>query len=80
MSAPKPFRLVLTPEQSAAVRESGIEFAAGSPCFLRADPGRAAILLFECSKATADAACGVVMGTHRAVRVKTPVHSNENPS
>ncbi len=68
----KPFRLVLTPEQSAAMAESGLQFAAGAPCDLRAVSGRAAILLFECDKATADAACGVVIGTHKAVRIRTP--------
>jgi|GEM_PF-5746141 len=65
---PKPFRLILTPTQSAAIRESGMGFAAGSPVDLRVPTGQCALLLWECDSATANAACGVVMGTHRAIR------------
>jgi hypothetical protein len=62
----KPFRLVLTPEQSAAIRASGLGFAAGAPVNFRITTGPCTILLFECDKATADAAVGVVIGTHAA--------------
>lgn len=72
MSAPHPFRLILTAEQSAAIRESGIGFVVGSPCSMRVVTAPATLLLFECTKETGDAACGVAMGTHRAVKKPTP--------
>jgi hypothetical protein len=67
----KPLRLVLTPEQTATIRESGIHFMAGSPVSINVISGRATLLLFECSRETADAACGVASGTHTAKRKPT---------
>lgn len=64
---PKPFQLVLDQAQTAAIRESGVHFMAGSPVTINTATGRATLLLFECDRKTADAACGVVMGTHRAI-------------
>ena len=67
----KPLRLVLTAEQTAVIRESGVRFVAGSPVSINSATGRATLLLFECTRETADAGCGVAQGTHRAVKIKT---------
>jgi hypothetical protein len=67
MNAPKaPLHLVLTPEQSAAMRESGIGFFTGTP----SRDGRATLLLFECGNHAARAASRVAQGTHRATKKK----------
>lgn len=63
----KPLRLLLTADQTAVIRESGFRFMAGSPVTINVTTGRATLLLFECTKETADAACRVAQGTHRAV-------------
>ena len=69
MIAPKPpFRLVLTPCQSTAIRESGIGFVTGTP--VTTDPGT--LLLFECDQHAAHAAARVAQGTHRAVSKTSP--------
>ena len=74
MTAPKPpFRLVLTQGQAAALRESGIGFVAGSPCAL--STSQATLLLFECDEKSANAACRVAQGTHRAVTITKPAPS-----
>jgi len=65
----KPIRLVLTAEQTAAIRESGIMFMAGSPVSINTATGRATVLLFECTRETANLACGVAQGTHRASKI-----------
>lgn len=74
---PKPLRLVLTAEQTAFLREEGIHFVAGSPVSMNATTGRATLLLFECDRKTADAACRVAQGTHRAAR-KSPTTGGES--
>jgi hypothetical protein len=58
----KPLRLVLTAEQTAVIRESGFRFVAGSPVSINTTTGRATLLLIECDRATADAACRVAQG------------------
>lgn len=63
----KPLRLVLAAEQTAFIREEGIYFMAGSPVSINVATGRATLLLFECTRLTATAACQVAQGTHRAV-------------
>lgn len=68
---PHPLRLVLTAEQTAAIRESGFHFMAGSPVTINLTTNRATLLLFECDRETANRACGVVQGTHRATIIKT---------
>lgn len=67
---PLPIRLVLTAEQTGTIRESGFRFMAGSPVSINITTGRATLLLFECTKDTADKACRVAQGTHRAVIIK----------
>lgn len=69
---PKPLRLVLSAEQTAAILESGIRFAIIHPGSWPENPGRWVVDLFEVSVATANAAAGVAMGTHRAVKKTTP--------
>ena len=64
-----PFRLVHTPAQSAAIKESGIGFVTGQPSATE----RKTLLLFECNQHTARAAARVVRGTHRAAKIKTNV-------
>ena len=71
MSKP-PLRLVLTDEQSAAIRESGIKFAVMGPGSYPGATRRAVLYLFECDQETAAAACGVATGTHIARRIKPP--------
>ena len=74
MTPPKPpFRLVLTPTQSAAIEESGIRFVTGRPCAT----DRATLLLFECDESTATAAAHVAMGTPGAVNTNTPAPDHE---
>ena len=69
---PSPLRLVLTEEQSAAIRESGIRFAVMGPGSYPGATGRSVLYLFECAQETAQAACGVALGTHRAAKIRTP--------
>ena len=64
----EPFRLVLTPEQSAAICESGIRAAVGLFDLDPSDtanafgkPARATLYLFACSRAAATAAGKVAM-------------------
>ena len=72
----KPFRLVLTAEQTAAIRESGIGFVAGSPVSLQNTTGPATLLLFECDQEAANGACDVAMGLAKA----RPIATRHNPS
>jgi hypothetical protein len=69
---PLPIRLVLSAEQTAVIRDSGFHFVAGSPVSLNIPTGRATLLLFECSKKTADAAARVALGKARAVKITPP--------
>ena len=69
---PPPLRLVLTEEQSAAIRESGIRFAIIHPGSYPATPGLWVADLFEIDQQTAVAACDVAMGKARAAKIKTP--------
>ena len=68
----KPLRLVLTEEQSACIRESGIRFAVMGPGSYPSATGRAVLYLFECDQETAAAACDVGMGLSKAKRIKPP--------
>jgi hypothetical protein len=68
--------MVLTPAQSAAIRESGIGFVTGAPS--RTDPGT--LLLFECDRRTATAAARVALGTHRAVQRKPATVQPQHPA
>lgn len=62
-------RLVLSAEQSAAIRESGIRFAVIHPdSYPSPFVGRWVVDLIECDQPTADAAVGVAMGTRTARR------------
>jgi hypothetical protein len=66
-------RLVLSAEQSAAIRESGIRFAVVHPdSWPSPTVGRWLVELIECDQPTADAACRVALGKARAVTIKTP--------
>jgi hypothetical protein len=67
---PPPLRLVLSPEQSAAIRESGIRFAVVHPGSWPAHPGRWVVDLIECDVHTANAAVRVALGQARAVTIK----------
>lgn len=58
----KPFRLVLTAEQSAAIRESGIRFAVVHPGSWPENPGRWVVDLIECDVHQANAAVRVAQG------------------
>jgi hypothetical protein len=71
MNPPAPFRLILTHAQAAEIRAAGIVFAAGAPCDFNAKAAPS-IHLVPCSKATADAAVSVAMGTHRAAKIPAP--------
>lgn len=64
----KPFRLILTPEQTALVRSQGLRWVVGSS-FLTGKTGLAVLNLFEVDRETANEACGVVFGTRRAVKI-----------
>ncbi len=68
---PAPLRLVLSEEQSAAIRESGIRF-----CIIHPDSypsphvGKWVVDLVECDSGTANAACRVAQGISKERRVK----------
>lgn len=67
----KPLRLILTAEQSAAIRESGIRFAIIHPdSYPSPTAGRWVVDLIECDAATANALVAVLRGEARVVRVK----------
>lgn len=75
----EPFRLVLTPEQSAAIRESGIRAAVGlfdpdPPDTANAfgKPARATLYLFACSRAAATAAGNVAVNFVTATPANRP--------
>jgi hypothetical protein len=62
--AGKTLRLVLSPEQSAAIRESGIRFAIVHPdSWPSPTAGRWLIELIPCDVHTANAAARVALGT-----------------
>jgi hypothetical protein len=68
---PEPFRLVLSAEQSAAIRESGIRFAVVHPdSYPSPTVGHWVVDLIECDQPTADAACRVAMGLCKTRRVQ----------
>ena len=67
---PRPLRLVLSEEQSAAIRESGIRFAVIHPGSWPANPGRWVVDLIECDVHAANSAVRVAMGKARAVTIK----------
>lgn len=66
-------RLVLSAEQSAAIRESGIRFAVIHPdSYPSPTAGRWVVDLVECDSTTANNAVGVALGTHTARRKPKP--------
>ena len=70
-------RLILTPEQSAVIRESGIRFAVIHPDnYPSPTVGRWVVDLIECDQPTADAACRVALGLSTERRRKTDIVSN----
>lgn len=77
---PPPLRLVLTVEQSAAIRESGIRFAIIHPGSYPATPGRWVADLFEIDQATAAGAVNVALGTHTAVRRRQAHQASTRPA
>lgn len=66
----KPLRLVLTAEQSATVRESGITFAVLANGSYPDSAQRSVLYLFACTKDQAKNACDVAQGIARAAPVK----------
>jgi hypothetical protein len=69
----KALRLVLTPEQSAAIHESGIRFAVVHPGSYPTNPGRWVVDLIECDQPTADAAVSVAQGRATARMLKSKI-------
>jgi hypothetical protein len=68
----KPLRLVLTAEQSAVIRESGIRFAIVHPdSYPSPHVGRWVVDLVECDVHAANAACRVAMGISKESRPRT---------
>jgi hypothetical protein len=67
-----PLHLVLTEEQSSAIRDSGIRFAVVHPGSYPATTGRWVVSLIECDQKTAQDACGVALNTHAARKIKIP--------
>lgn len=66
---PRILRLVLAPEQSAAICESGLRFAVIHPdSHPSPTVGRWLLDLIECDQPTADAAVRVALGHSRTVR------------
>jgi hypothetical protein len=66
---PKPLRLVLSEEQSAAIRESGIRFAIIHPdSYPSPTVGRWVVDLVECDQPTADSAVRVARGLSKERR------------
>lgn len=68
----KPLRLVLSPEQSAAFRESGINFAVAGPGSYSDADGRICLYLFQCDQKQATDACGVAAGNMTAKKPTKP--------
>jgi hypothetical protein len=66
-------RLVLTEDQSAFIRESGIKFAVVHPGSYPANVGRYVLDLIPCEYQTAAAAVEVASGTRKpGKRINTP--------
>jgi hypothetical protein len=71
----KPLRLILSAEQSAAIRESGIRFAIIHPdSYPSPTVGRWVVDLIECDVHAANAATRVALGMARAVAIKPSAH------
>jgi hypothetical protein len=69
----KPLRLILTAEQSAAIRESGIRFAVIHPeSYPSPHVGRWVVDLVECNVHQADAAVRVARGLSAERKIKPP--------
>lgn len=68
----KPFRLVLTAEQTAALADNGPRFSVVivHPGSWPTNPGRHVLDLIETDVATANAITAILKGEARAVRVK----------
>lgn len=76
----RPFRLILTAEQSAAIRESGIRFAIIHPdSYPSPTVGRWVVDLIECDSATANAAVRVARGISKERRSKPPTAAAVEP-
>ena len=68
---PEPIKIVLDPDQSAALKAAGECFLIVGRGSYPGATGRMALYCQPCPKDLADQACGVAMGTHRAARIKT---------
>lgn len=78
---PKTTRLVLTEGQSEFLRAHGVRFAIVHPSSYPAPTaGRLVIDLVELDVNTANAAVGVAMGTHKAVKRKAANQAAERIS
>lgn len=77
----KALRLVLSPEQSAEIRDHGINFAVVGPGSYPDSGGLFVAFLFKLDRKTADAAARVAMGKARAVRISpTQTESIQHPT
>ena len=76
----KPLRLVLTAEQSAVIRESGIRFAIIHPdSYPSPTVGRWVVDLIECDVHQANAAVRVAMGLSAERKIKAANNSTISP-
>lgn len=67
---PEHIRILLSEQASATLLAAGECFAIAGKSSHPEQPGRVVIHLVPVAKALADGACGVILGTHRAVRKK----------
>ena len=72
LECPGVIRVLLSPGVSRVLQESGEDvFMIASKCSYPSIPDRWCILLKPVPKKLADEACGVLLGSHRAVKIKT---------
>ena len=69
---PKPVRILLGETASKALLAAGECFIIGGKSSLPDPAGRVTLHLCPIDKDTADKICGVLMGTHRISKIKTP--------
>jgi len=75
----EPVRILLSEAASAALLAVGDAFAiAGRASYPEADGKRVVIHLLPVPKPLADQACGVILGTHRAAKIREPKLADES--
>ena len=74
---PQSVRILLSETASKTLLEAGECFMIAGKTSHPEQPGRIVIHLVPVPKDLADKACGVVMGTHRAAKIKAPAAAEQ---